>query len=125
MTCNDTLEAVDIEATFVGASLDIDTFKPPVHIESTARSVSPSQTDLNITGDEFGGGDLYSWLPSIAGPPNNLDAFFSILTTSRYAQPLSALGDPARREDVANAIKLQHGIITVAMLSTRTGSARD
>ncbi|KAI1160046.1 hypothetical protein F5B18DRAFT_655031 [Nemania serpens] len=117
MSCNDTLEAVDIEATFVGASLDIDPSKHPVPVESTARRIALSQTSFasfNVIGD------LYLHLPPIKGPSNNLDTFFSILTTSRYAVPLSALGDPTRREDVINAIKLQHSIITAGRLSTQS-----
>ncbi|KAI0104844.1 hypothetical protein GGR51DRAFT_560842 [Nemania sp. FL0031] len=121
MSCNDTIEAVDVEVTFVGTSLDIDPSKHPVPIESTARRITPSESDLDNLSEVLAEiGDQYLHLPPIKGPSNNLDTFFSILTTSRYAQPLSALGDPTRREDVIDAIKFQHSIITAAMLSTQS-----
>ncbi|KAI1304818.1 hypothetical protein F5Y03DRAFT_168925 [Xylaria venustula] len=129
MTCNDTLEAVDIKANFLGASLDIDASKPPVPIEATTRSIIPSTFDIELlesggSSDILGifgpGGEVYQLLPPIQGPSDNLDHFFSILTTSRYAQPLSALRDPARHKEIADAIKFQHSIIAAAMLNTQS-----
>ncbi|KAI0966897.1 hypothetical protein F4678DRAFT_483533 [Xylaria arbuscula] len=122
MACNDTIEVIDIEATFVGASLNIDTTKPPMPIESTARKLIQNDSDRAGYGTGNPGQDyypnIYSDVPAFVGshPSLNIDGFFDIVTSSRYAQPHSALGDPARREDIIHSIELHHGIITAALL---------
>ncbi|KAI0125956.1 hypothetical protein BJ170DRAFT_725623 [Xylariales sp. AK1849] len=50
-------------------------------------------------------------LPRFCPPTNVSDTCFSPVTTSRYAVPLTYLGDAAEASTVADALKLQHGII--------------
>ncbi|KAI1169433.1 hypothetical protein F4777DRAFT_276142 [Nemania sp. FL0916] len=125
MTCNDTIEVVDIEATFMGTNLDIDTTKPPVPIESTARKLLQNNVDhdsyeTNPPSQDLYYKNIYEYLPSFSSSrssPLTMDSFFNLVTSSRYAQPQSALGDLAKREDMVRSIKLHHSIITASLLA--------
>ncbi|KAI5865702.1 hypothetical protein GGS23DRAFT_603248 [Durotheca rogersii] len=125
--CNATAEAVDVTVTLIGPRLQLDPSRPPRPIESTARPVPIEEVE---------GGDsakipmlipltMYDNLASLPPPSNNttFDAFFEQLVTSRYAVPLSAVGDPAQAATVRDAITFQHGVIAAQYYSNtyRTG----
>lgn len=87
-----------------------------------------SASDSKLQFDHSVYQDLY---PSSANNNTLLDAFFSLLTTSQYAIPLSALSDPAQSESVVDSIKLHHSIImaqtlsSTARVSVSDGHAKD
>lgn len=100
MGCNETMEVVDAQLRLYGSELLIDPADPPVVDESSARAATVE--DLESM--------LYLWLAN-ATSPHLLDQFFSLLVTSRYAIPPSALSDSSASESIAAAIRRQHGII--------------
>ncbi|KAI1385478.1 uncharacterized protein F4822DRAFT_432330 [Hypoxylon trugodes] len=113
--CNDTLETVDVNMSFITPRLQLDQAHPPAPIESTSRP-APAEITIFSTTYEIGvfmTNYLYASLESIP-PDSNItvfDAFFEQLVTSRYAIPLSAMSDPTQVEVVRDAIIFQHGII--------------
>ncbi|KAH8756681.1 hypothetical protein F5883DRAFT_352996, partial [Diaporthe sp. PMI_573] len=104
--CNETIEAVDVAVEFTGADLDIDPQSPPRPLEATAR---------NSTVLVNGSSSLYYHIPSLASTELFSNSF-ALLTTSRFAIPLSALGDPSSDEEVAAALRFQHGVLTAQAL---------
>ncbi|KAJ9129979.1 Protein of unknown function DUF3433, partial [Coniochaeta hoffmannii] len=102
MTCNESIHQVTTTATFHGPLFTILASSPPVVDESSAISLPVS---LNDNWD-------YSDLADFP-TPHLLDPFFATLISSRYANPLTALGerDYAIINTTAEAIKFQHGII--------------
>ncbi|KAI1330789.1 hypothetical protein F5Y16DRAFT_424255 [Xylariaceae sp. FL0255] len=107
MACNTSVESVDVAVNFIGVSLAISETQPPVPIEPTAR---------NSTFDSVSPGLAFGWSVNITSPSNALDKFFSILTTSRWAVPISMLGEPGETKSVAKAIKFQWGLIVANFL---------
>ncbi|KAI1751647.1 hypothetical protein F4782DRAFT_540882 [Xylaria castorea] len=110
--CNETLKAVDVAVRFLGLSLAINTTNPPVPIENTTRATTTPR-DYSYIRQEYTG------LVNANAPLDALDPFFTLLTTSRYALPISALEDPARHQDVVDAIKFQHGVIGANVLNNK------
>lgn len=111
--CNRTAESVDVEMTYIGTDLQLDVSNPPRPIESTAKEI-PGHHDIN-SNDIFN--VIYGWLDSLP-PPNNtaFDNFFSQLVTSRYAIPISYLGDSTQAEAVRDAIIFQDGVFAAQYL---------
>ncbi|KAI0182093.1 hypothetical protein GGR52DRAFT_568296 [Hypoxylon sp. FL1284] len=108
--CNATTETVDVAVSFVGPRLQLDPSQPPRPIESTSQSYDVYHPTAE---------DLYAGLASLPwrGNKSLLDSFFEQLVTSRYAIPISDLGDPSRAQTVKDAIAFQHGIIEAQYLS--------
>ncbi|KAK7943542.1 uncharacterized protein PG986_012655 [Apiospora aurea] len=120
--CNLTFERVDVEATFSGPDLKLDTSTPgkaPRPREETARPSS-----MRIGAPEFGDGtsSLYGIYNNLAGTrtdPEALNHFFGLLVSSRYAIPVADLGRPEADERVAAAIRFQHGVIHAQNLAAQ------
>jgi hypothetical protein len=108
--CNETIESVGVATQFFGPELRIDPAFPPVPDDASAQALD---TDLNNIET-----NLYYQLAPVSSPTNNFDNYFTLLTTSRYAVPPEMLGDPAQASAVADAIRLQHGIIRAQVVST-------
>ncbi|KAK3985351.1 hypothetical protein QBC44DRAFT_405220 [Cladorrhinum sp. PSN332] len=118
MGCNATLYIVDAAVYFVsnGDTLLIDSAKPPVIDErsrrlSRSRLASEDQTSISAPGDL-----VPQWPPR---PDVTLDNFFSVLTTSPYGVPLSALAGKTHNEAqvVAEAIQTQQRMIAAQKYS--------
>ncbi|KAK8085699.1 hypothetical protein PG997_006970 [Apiospora hydei] len=121
--CNLTFERVDVEATFTGPDLKLDTSTPgraPRPREETARPSS-----MRIGAPEFGGDGasslygIYNNLAGIRTDPEALNHFFGLLVSSRYAVPAADLGRPEADERVAAAIRFQHGVIHAQNLAAQ------
>ncbi|KAK5635128.1 hypothetical protein RRF57_010840 [Xylaria bambusicola] len=112
--CNVTLEAVDVNTTFSGTDLQIDPQNPPRPLNDTSRSAT-----LDAWGTFVGdiSSSVYQEIAPIDVAPQVLDQFFSPLVTSPWAVPISSLGDPSSSASIAEAIKLQQGIIIAQVLA--------
>ncbi|KAJ2989294.1 hypothetical protein NUW58_g3540 [Xylaria curta] len=100
LVCNESVEAVNVFTSFIGANFTIDPDNPPVPDEATAHNTTASIPDWM---------DLYFGLPN--GPYAMLDKFFSALVSSRYGIPLEYLRDASKSGVVQDAIIFQHSII--------------
>lgn len=105
-----------MDATFslLLPDLSLDLSDAPEAIESTVR-------DIRGHGvlESFTALDSYGSLASLPIANDNVfDSFFQQLVTSRYAIPISAIGDPTQADVVMNAIRFQHGIIEAQFLSS-------
>ncbi|KAL2198282.1 hypothetical protein P885DRAFT_9380, partial [Corynascus similis CBS 632.67] len=110
--CNETVQTLSVNATFVGTNLTIDAGNPPVPLENTAH---PSTIqDLNIDSPY-----LHLAHPGAGDEGANLDAFFAMLTTSPWAIPVASLGNPAATDAIMAAIKRHHGIIQAQSFAQR------
>ena len=111
MGCNLTLEIVDVDTTYLGGDLVVD--QDPEHaprpLENTVRAsnVFTPGKDGVFHPETFS----YMDLGAVGTAPDLLDEFFSLLISSQWAIPMAHLGDATKNEEVANAIKHQHGII--------------
>jgi hypothetical protein len=115
LSCNGSIESVDVDAVFLGDKLAIHPDHPPKPKEETVHEV------ISATGStfQFGYGvyqDLFSFPVKAFGAI--MDNFFTALVTSPYGVPLSALADPALAGTVADAIKFQHSIVMAQTLSS-------
>lgn len=108
MVCNESLEQIDASVTFFGSSLTILESNPPV-VESSAIPVT-----VAIPTDSA---NFYSQLANLS-TPHILDPFFASLVASRYAIPVSNLGNADRdlAQGVPGAIIKQHKIIRTQVL---------
>ncbi|KAI0167862.1 hypothetical protein BJ166DRAFT_623667 [Pestalotiopsis sp. NC0098] len=122
MTCNTTLESLDVAVSYLGSNLVFSESHPPEPIESSVRSVP----DRRNRSSEHATPDMFSpwrdWSRDTLGsltPPNKtlMDPFFQQLVTSRYAIPLDYLGDPTQVTAVEDAIIFQHSIIAAQYIS--------
>lgn len=112
--CNNTVELVDVTFSLVGPDLSLDLSAPPTINESTVREFHGHEI-LN----SFTSLDLYNGLASLPATNNTaFDPFFQQLVTSRYAIPVSAIGDLTRAGVVMDAVRRQHGIIEAQFLSS-------
>ena len=113
LSCNETIQEVNVFTTFVGPALDIDLRNPPTPDES---STSPFSVTI-VEGDL----DYHKLIPIATTPDKLLDPFFASLVASRYAIPVSQLGDPSPEaiESVSSAIQRQHRIIRTQVISTQ------
>ncbi|KAJ8116976.1 hypothetical protein ONZ43_g4313 [Nemania bipapillata] len=101
LVCNETLEAVDVFTSFIGADLTIDPKNPPIPNEATAHDTA---ADIGVDTS-----NIFESLQS--GPLESLDNFFSTLLISPWAIPLDYLRDPSKAEDVRDAIIFQHRLV--------------
>ncbi|KAI1733996.1 hypothetical protein F4680DRAFT_471456 [Xylaria scruposa] len=104
LSCNLTSEILDVNTTFIGTNFDVDSRNPPQPLEATVRDANISEP----IADDFGN---LNDLVQIGVGLQALDRFFSLLVTSPWAIPLSALGDPSMNDDVIAAIRLHRTII--------------
>ncbi|KAI0528381.1 hypothetical protein GGR58DRAFT_527268 [Xylaria digitata] len=119
--CNDSFEAVDVNVTFIGTTLDFDSQNPPQPLEGTVRN-STYAAVLNATqSSAFYGNSLIH----IDVSPALMDPFFSTTVTSPWAIPISALGDPSAITNVADAIELHRGIYMAQLLAQNLGPANE
>ncbi|KAI1128173.1 hypothetical protein F5Y10DRAFT_292209 [Nemania abortiva] len=103
--CSETFEVVDSEVHFNGTSLMIDSTRPPIPNEDSARL---ADFQLNYTHDNS------YW--QIVGPPGTdpalvFDNFFGLLTSSPWAIPAPYLANATAVEKVVAAIHAQHGLV--------------
>jgi hypothetical protein len=115
LSCNASIESVDVEAVFLGDKLAIHPNHPPKPKEETVHEVI-SATNSMIQFKYSVYRDLSSFL--LKAPGAIMDSFFAALVTSPYGIPLSALADPALADTVADAIKFQHSIVMAQTLSS-------
>ncbi|KAI8635574.1 hypothetical protein F5Y19DRAFT_408326 [Xylariaceae sp. FL1651] len=101
LVCNESIEAVDVFTSFIGADLTIDPDNVPIPNEATVYDTTAA---IGYDNDW-----LYDALQN--GPSAMIDNFFSTLVTSPYAIPLEYLRDASKSEIVRDAIIFQHGII--------------
>ncbi len=101
LVCNESLEAVDVFTSFIGADLTIDPGNAPIPDEATVYNTTAAIG--------YDNGWLYGDLQN--GPSAMIDNFFSTLVTSPYAIPLEYLRDASKSEIVRDAIIFQHGIM--------------
>ncbi|KAK3337622.1 hypothetical protein B0T19DRAFT_413193 [Cercophora scortea] len=145
MKCDPSLESVDVIASFIGgpdSELHLDPNTPP-HMQPNESTVRPyplfniwetmwsfdlgncdgPYTALEFQADHLhviGGGNQNK--NGAAGAETEtvvamLDPFFAQLVTSRYAIPVSALGNVSRVEEVQAAISFQHGVVLTQRLA--------
>lgn len=115
LTCNETMQQVNVATSFIGSDLHIDAeYKPPVPDEGSVISV-PVAIDGNLDYSELI--QLYT--------PHLLDPFFSSLVSSRFAIPVTSLGPSASGaeeiqmiQSVTDAITRQHKVIRAQIVST-------
>ncbi|KIH93178.1 hypothetical protein SPBR_02192 [Sporothrix brasiliensis 5110] len=117
LACNETMEQLDVQVAFDGATLDINPDLPLRRMEAT---VQPSDAALSTTLN-------YSLLGNtMTASPNLLDNFFGTLVSSRFGLPVATLGDGnstsasgpgTQNNSVAEAILKQHGILRAQVVS--------
>lgn len=115
--CNESMETVDVSASFFGPGLDINPKIPPITNESTTTAVDAYQWDReDLT-------DIYLYLPPLSTNMTDriFDTFFTLLTTSRYAVPMEMIGKKSDASAVAEAIKFHHRI----MVAQETAAIRE
>ncbi|KAI1868007.1 uncharacterized protein JN550_006495 [Neoarthrinium moseri] len=82
MTRHESLEVVDVSVVFLGTELRVDPENPPYALVESVRTSSVNNSLYKIS-------EVYRTLPNVTS--GLLDEFFSALTTSRYAIPVSYL----------------------------------
>ncbi|KAI0199409.1 hypothetical protein F4808DRAFT_471695 [Astrocystis sublimbata] len=115
--CNVTFERVDVDTTFFGPNLKIETSpeRAPRAKEGTAQDTTiPVGVDNTQGSSQY---QIYSYLSPIQIYLQLLDPFFATLISSRNAIPIADLGDEAANEKVADTIRFQHGIIQAQNLA--------
>ncbi|KAK3688984.1 hypothetical protein B0T22DRAFT_440492 [Podospora appendiculata] len=126
-SCNETIEAVDVNVTFVGKSLAIDPLYPLIPDESSARSppidISLFEGYLMIC-REYGYLTTWNLIRSSNRVESTdlfdrdlIDDFNLLLTSSRYAIPIGDFAGPTKAEKVATAMRFQHRIVRAQSLS--------
>ncbi|KAI0460221.1 hypothetical protein F5B21DRAFT_453760 [Xylaria acuta] len=110
LVCSESLEAVDVFTSFVGADLAIDPGNPPVPNEVKAYNTTAVISDYDVVDVSY-----YEQLP--IGRYGMLDGFFSTLIASPYAIPFEYLRDTSKLEIVQDAIIFQHSIIRAQLIN--------
>lgn len=124
VTCNITLETVDVDVVLFGHDLSINPAWSPSVREDSWQDALPRQ-NLSHTG----GISPEYWYPNLLGQTSAssdilqgrstfLDPFFSLLTSSRIALPLNALANLAEEDTVIAAICLQHSILIAQSMNS-------
>lgn len=117
LSCNATIESVDVEAIFWGSNHVVRSDYPPKVRENTLRTiVEPSNEHSRVQFNLSIYEEMYS-LP-VHGKGVVMDDFFKILVTSPRGLALEMVGEKNRTADVIDAIKYQHGIIMAQVLSS-------
>ncbi|KAI8954279.1 hypothetical protein F4801DRAFT_595692 [Xylaria longipes] len=106
LVCNESVEAVDVFTSFIGADLTIDPGNPPVPNEAYNTTATNDHEEIS-----------YELLPT-RSRYGMLDEFFSTLITSRYAIPSEYLRDTSRAESVQDAIIFQHSVIQAQIMNS-------
>ncbi|KAI0101332.1 hypothetical protein GGR51DRAFT_574979 [Nemania sp. FL0031] len=101
LSCNETVQVVEVNTSLRADNLILDANTTPRTIETSAKTLFTAP---------FPNYDYYPGLIK-DGAAGQLDYFFGLLTTSRYAIPLNDLGNISKAAEVAEAIRFQHGII--------------
>ena len=117
LVCNETAVEQYFDATLSGPDLKLDTsLEPPVPLPGTARPYAFHGRINDIYTGLFPGDENFDQ-SAIPGP--YLDRFFRSLVTRKPALPLSHLDSPSavNTDNVAAAIKKQHGIIRAQTLN--------
>jgi hypothetical protein len=109
MGCNMSYEMVDVDMTFSGLSLDLDTQNPPKPREDTVRTSIMEKSDVGLS-------LLYYKLSLVQVGTELLDEFFGMLVSSPWAIPVRDLGNASADDAIREAIKFQHGIIVTQNL---------
>lgn len=121
VACRPTAELVDVDLTFRGLELAIDS----LHVDdASARQTSFGQYLDNYYRDNyFAPISLFAYqdLPSLFynSQPQLFDAFASLLTISPYALTPEDIGNPDKTQQVEDAIKFQYGILQTQYLHAR------
>lgn len=102
LTCNETMQQLNVAVRFVGPALDIDQSNPPTPDDSSVITV-PIAIDGTLN---------YADLISL-DTPHLLDPFFTSLVSSRLAIPLSDLSSPT----ISDAITRQHRLVRIQSVS--------
>ncbi|KAI0970526.1 hypothetical protein F4678DRAFT_462227 [Xylaria arbuscula] len=118
LVCNMTFEALDVNTTFTNTAFDLDLHEHPRPLEDTVRNTSVNDWNLAFHDDFYN-------LATIDVGQKLMDSFFSMVVTSPWAIPMSALGDPAANNDVIDAIKLHNGIILAQEVTAIRGPASE
>ncbi|KAI0517417.1 hypothetical protein F5B22DRAFT_124526 [Xylaria bambusicola] len=118
LACNLTFEALDVNTTFRNTAFDLDLHEHPRPLEDTVRNTSINDWNLAFHDD-------FDNLATIDLSPQFMDSFFSMVVTSPWAVPMSALGDPAANDDVIDAIKLHSRIILAQEVTAIRGPASE
>ena len=126
MSCNASIETVDVDAVFFGPELSIRPDHPPRPREQTTHVVIPADNST----EQFRGATIYSGFSSepLTEPGAVMDPFFAALTAGEslarfgISLPFSTLADrdPESESRVAEAVKLQHSIVMAQHLSSLT-----
>lgn len=110
--CNSSVELVHATVSLFEKDMSLDLSNAPRTIETTARYIQEYAVD------DYSTRRLLTYLASLAtGGDPLFDTFFQQLVTSRYAIPISAIGDPTQTQAVIDAIKFQYGVIYAQFLS--------
>ncbi|KAF5017889.1 hypothetical protein F66182_10157 [Fusarium sp. NRRL 66182] len=107
LACNETIEAVEVDAVLHGPELHIYPDHPPVLTESTPQDTRVAIPELD-----------YSSLVNVSAG-GLFDPFFSMLNASRFAVSENTLSSSSSSaaDEVQSAILLQHGIIRAQSLN--------
>ncbi|KAF4973320.1 hypothetical protein FZEAL_9355 [Fusarium zealandicum] len=111
LVCNESIVEVDVHSTFHTENMRIDTDDFPIDDTSSERK---SNIRANIT-------SVYGALDDIGADDEDLeglDGFFRTLVLSRLDMFLERLVSPERQNSVAQAIRLQHGILGAQAISS-------
>ncbi|KAF9767968.1 hypothetical protein IL306_014790 [Fusarium sp. DS 682] len=111
LTCNESIEAVDVDALFHGpGDLRLYPGHPPIPVESSVQDITVAIPDLD-----------YSTLINVTAD-GLLDPFFAMLNASQFAVPDSTFGSstPNAANEVQSAILSQHGIIRAQSLNFKS-----
>ncbi|KAI0542081.1 hypothetical protein GGR58DRAFT_510424 [Xylaria digitata] len=118
LDCNMTFEALDVDTTFLDTDFNLDSRNPPQPLENTVRTITvDNYKDFDELWD-------YNWLSAV-NVTEILDYFFSLLLTSPWAIPFSALGDPSKNDDVIAATQLHNSIIVAQRIALLFGPASE
>ncbi|KAI1159150.1 hypothetical protein F5B18DRAFT_664728 [Nemania serpens] len=110
LACNDSLHIVETSVDFIAQTMAVNSYNPPIANYASAVSL----TSMNAS-PYF---DFYSLLPQIATTESDadLDSFFTMITSSRYAIQTSYLGDSSKVSAVVDSIQFHHRIMLVQLL---------
>lgn len=109
MSCNNTMEQLDVNVTFTLPDFLIDASNPPIADESTATFFSYP--------DILGEGSLFGGLPNFTAPPH-IDNYFAALTQGKDGFPVSELADPALDDTIAARIKHLNALLRAQEYNT-------
>ncbi|KAI0855547.1 hypothetical protein F4860DRAFT_495963 [Xylaria cubensis] len=109
--CNDTVQIVDASVQIHAQTMLVDPNEPPIPNYETA-VILDSNYSRTV-------GPFYNGLPPVSAAANDtiIDPFFTIITRSKHAVPISYLGDASKASKVADAIRYHHRIFVVQDLN--------